>query len=359
MKAPVSLRLSWRRTALAITPGAWLLLQQTSKVGRPVSWEISTLIAAVSIGVTMSLVAAVLVTSLRLERRITPWALPSLGALVWGAGSTLEWLYWANRAGWVSDTLWTVSVLSTLVSLILLGVWVLYLSLRKIKTMNHASARVLSWLQGVGRGGCLPGAGLLCLLLLVTLAEELSYDHPLLFVSALRFVLLSLPVAVGLYFARRDGLLAGLLVLGCEPVWLDMLFRYRQVMYELLESSNQLTHPLSLGAAMLTLSYLPFLWFLVAGPLGLLRSQTESRRLRWLLLPSLVVLGTIGLVRGLALQGTPFEYVGVDWLRTGLLVGELWLPLLIAVTLYRAPRHRPDEVRLTSLPHRQALGGQH
>jgi len=134
-----------------------------------------------------------------------------------------------------------------------------------------------------------------------------------LLVLANPFVLLSagatllLYVAAGLLLARRDGLLAGLLVIAGEFWIVDSIF---DPIYGMLIWSYNYT-------AELIVSILPALCFLIIAPIGVLRARSTWGRIQGLLLPPLIGLITGEIIHSLVVRGTPGTYSPGMWLVRG------------------------------------------
>jgi hypothetical protein len=150
-----------------------------------------------------------------------------------------------------------------------------------------------------------------------------------------KLLLLLTPIAIGLRFSQVDGIGGSLLVASCVPVWYNVLPDHLHTIQEYAYR----TPDVKFQIALLVLFYLPFLSFLIVIPIGVLRSCSKRTQTWWLLLPSFLTLTSLVLVRGIVLMDTPNEYSFTWWLRGGLTIVELWLPLSLTAVLYSNSNH--------------------
>ncbi len=319
---------TWGKVGLSILPGVWLILQQDTEILSPVPRVVYTF------AITIAIVVGITMASLIVERRIATWCLPALGALLWKADNTMADLRYADRLGLIGPSktirdqyftqanapiLSSISCLLTIAlvtAIALLCVFALYWSYRKFRS---GVPRLSLWL--------------LCFMVVDTIAVAYLSPYRIFLVDL--FVLL-VPIAAGLYWAEKNGWTAVMWVVACEPLWIDMLFGRKGVLYyELYEVGGGISPQAGgLEAAVFALSYLSLLCFLVVMPVGVLRSRSKRGQLGWLLLPSFLTLITVNAIPGFALRGTTSEYTLAGWLGWSLAAILLWLSLLLAATLY-------------------------
>ena len=185
---------------------------------------------------------------------------------------------------------------------------------------------------------------LLGLITLITVVYVYLYTLPyhwLSFKSVFRLSLLLTFVAIGFSLSKRAGVAAGLLIVACEPVWIEMFFNPLHAVRTYAYNSP------NVELTLVILSFLPLFCFLVIIPIGVLRSCSRQGQKWWLLVPSFLTLTSINVLRGFALQGTQAEYSSATWLRYGLVVFQLWLPLLLAVVLYTYQNHNACQTEHT------------
>ena len=149
-----------------------------------------------------------------------------------------------------------------------------------------------------------------------------------------------LPVAIGLPLARRDGLLAGLVLVAFQSVLVDEIFdpTYSVGFWAYWEPSA------ILDQAKIVLSYLPALLFLVVTPIWMLRSRSTRGRVLGLLLPPFIALVSTDVIESVALRGTLGGYSIGSWLTRGVSTAQLSLLLALAAVMYHwIERWRPTE----------------
>lgn len=134
--------------------------------------------------------------------------------------------------------------------------------------------------------------------------------------------ILLLCVAAGLLLARRDGLLAGLLVVAGEFWIVDSIFDPSYGM--LIWSYNY--------SAELIVSVLPALCFLIIAPMWVLRADSTWGRMQGLLLPPLIGLITGEIIHSLVVRGTPGSYSPGMWFVRG--TGIIQYIMALVVVLY-------------------------
>lgn len=151
-----------------------------------------------------------------------------------------------------------------------------------------------------------------------------------LFVGAM----LLLPIAVGLLLTRRNGLLAGLVVVAGEFWFVDEIFDPSYAM--LIWSANYTAETI--------VSVLPTVFFLIVTPIWVLHARSTWGRIWGLLLPPLVGLVSSEMIRSIVFQGTPREYSLVMWLLRGTGVMQFVLALALAAVIYHQVGNRDRKV---------------
>jgi len=134
--------------------------------------------------------------------------------------------------------------------------------------------------------------------------------------------ILLLCVAAGLLLARRDGLLAGLLVIAGEFWIVDSIFDPSYGM--LIWSYNY--------SAELIVSILPAACFLIIAPIWVLRAHSTWGRMQGLLLPPLIGLISGETIHSLVVRGTPGTYSPGMWFVRG--TGIIQYVMALVVVLF-------------------------
>jgi hypothetical protein len=142
--------------------------------------------------------------------------------------------------------------------------------------------------------------------------------------------LILLPVAIGLPLTRRDGLLAGLVLVAFQFVLVDEIFdpTYSVGFWAYWEPSA------ILDQAKIVLSYLPALFFLVITPIWMLRSRSTRGRVLGLLLPPFIALVSTDVIESVALRGTLAEYSINLWLTHSVSTAQFLIALALAAVMY-------------------------
>jgi len=142
------------------------------------------------------------------------------------------------------------------------------------------------------------------------------------FILLISGTMLLLSVAVGLLLARRDGLLAGLLIVAAEFWVVDSIF---DPSYGMLIWSYSY-------AAELIVSILPALFFLVIPPLWILRTQSTWGRIGGLTLAPLIGLFGGEVIHSIVVRGTAGAYSPVTWFVRGTWI--IHYVMAIAIFIY-------------------------
>jgi len=136
--------------------------------------------------------------------------------------------------------------------------------------------------------------------------------------------LLLVPVVIGLPFALRSGLAAGLMVVAAQYVLVEEIFDPARGV--LIFTSDH--------AAARLLSSLPALAFLIVPPVWILLSRRTKVRFWGLVLPPLLGLLSISLIRAGVLQGTAIEYGAGSWLTQCLYGAQLVVLFALTGLIY-------------------------
>ncbi len=141
------------------------------------------------------------------------------------------------------------------------------------------------------------------------------------FIFLLSGAMLLLSVLLGLLLARRDGLLAGLLVVAGEFWIVDGIF---DPSYGMLIWSYNFT-------AELIVSILPAVFFLIIPPIWVLRAHTTWGRLGGLLLPPLIGLVSGEIIHSIVVRGTAGVYSPGTWFVRGTGIIQYVMALVIFI----------------------------
>jgi len=266
----------------------------------------------------------IVVAGLIVERRPAVWSFSALGLLLFSAPGWLFTLF--ARFGDSRSPFWQVA-----------PPYLMSAALAAIAAL--AAYRVFKQ-----HGLHIPRSGwvLLGLMVLVSVADAITGvitdRNPNKWGSLLAYLplvlwwtgLILLPVAIGLPLARRDGLLAGLVLVASQFVLVDEIFdpTYSVGFWAYWEPSA------ILDKAKIVLSYLPALFFLVITPIWMLRSRSTRGRVLGLLLPPFVALVSTDVIASIALRGALGGYSMGSWLTHGVSTAHLLLPLALAAVMY-------------------------
>ena len=225
-----------------------------------------------------------------LERRLAVWSLPALGVLLPTLPNVAVAALFDSRLGPPppSHTL----LVNWLWPGLMWGIIIAIVAFRRTDLQ----------LQGLAWG----------LLALIVLANPT--------ILLLSGAMLLLCMAVGLLLARRDGLLAGLLVVAGEFWIVDGIF---DPSYGMLVWSYNYT-------AELIVPILPVLLFLISPPIWMMRAHSAWGRMEGLLLPPLIGLVGGEIIHSIVVQGTPGTYSLGTWLVRGIWVTQY----LVALTIF-------------------------
>lgn len=320
------------QAALAVLPGIWLIIRYTPGFSTSIPTEALTLVVALLLAV--GLFAA----SFYDKKRIMPWSLPGLGVVVFQTWHLLRYFQYRRRAGQAGSsygfgTFWGEFISGSPTLLVLIGVMialgifvlgslVLYWIYRRFKRLSSrtawalvgivvTSAVIRDYLAYYPHRGYLSGA----------LIDTFFFSVPLLLG----------PIALGLPLARHGHLKAGLLVVSCAPLWIEMISSPGAALHaQILKSYNSS----AIETAWYVLSYLPLLSGFLITPVGLLRSRSARGQQNWLLLPLFFTLLAMSIIRYFALNRTAYEYTWITWLRDILAFVQVWIPVVLTVVLY-------------------------
>lgn len=286
--------LSWREIVLAIIPGIGLIIIQ--------GWNISFLYEMTIL--LVAIVTTLLVIYIHQSRfdQLLMWKLPIFGGLLW-------YIWYVFR--------WSPFGLPLMIPLIIIG--------------TIAQIIVLLWFyRHFGDTISRFVWTLIFLLLVVTVSINYLYG---LTSGVFDFLFLLSPIAIGYPISKRVGLSACLFVLAFEPAWMDIMYSPKQAIIMQLQNDS-ITSIQLLELSLFMFNYFPFLGFLIVIPIGFLWSSSNKERILWLTIPSIVLLLGLGIMRGVALAGTPFQYSVSDWVVFMLIGVQLWIPLLLTSLLY-------------------------
>jgi len=314
---------SWVKVALATLPGLFIAGTRSGLFRRVFGLENWLALGQhdlIPVYITLGIVVAGLI----LERRPAVWSLPALGLLLFSAPGWLFTLF--ARFGDPRSPFWQVApphlMLATLAAI---AAFVVYRVFKQHSLHIPRSGWVLLGLMIlVGTASVIVGA--------------ITDRNPNKWVSLLAHLplvlwwtgLILLPVAIGLPLARRDGLLAGLVLVASQFVLVDEIFdpTYSVGFWAYWEPSA------ILNQAKIVLSYLPALLFLVITPIWMLRSRSTRGRVLGLLLPPFVALVSTDVIESIALRGTPAEYSINLWLTHSVSTAQFLIALALAAVIY-------------------------
>jgi len=267
------------------------------------------------------IVLGIAIAGFILERRPAMWSFPALGILLFEARG---WIFtpFADQASpfWqVAGPLLPLAVLAAIAAV----------AVYRVYKQHGIHIPQLGWV-------------LLCLMILVSVAfvivGAITDRNPNKWTSLLAHLplvlwwmgFILLPAAIGLPLARRDGILAGLILVAFEFVLVD----------EILDPTYHIrfwaycTPNAKLEQAKIVLSYLPTIFFLIVTPIWVLRSPSTRGRGLGLILPPFIALVSTDVISSIALRGTSAEYSIDTWLIHGVSTAQLLIPLALAAVMY-------------------------
>jgi len=314
---------SWIKVGLAILPGLFIVGTRSGFFRRVFGLENWLALGQHDL-IPVYIALGIVVAGLIVERRPAVWSFPALGMLLVEA---LPWvLTLLARFGDPRSPFWQVAP-PHLMSVALAAVAALAVY-RVFKQhglhIPRSGWMLLGLMILVGVAGAIVGA-----------ITDRSPNKWTSFVAHLPLqlwtgLLLLLPVAIGLPLARRDGLLAGLVLVAFQFVLVE---RIRDPTYSI--GFWAYSEPSAiLDQAKIVLSYLPASLFLVVTPIWVLRSRSTRGRVLGLLLPPFIALVSIDVIASIALRGTLGGYSMGSWLTHGVATAQLLLALALAAVTY-------------------------
>jgi hypothetical protein len=151
--------------------------------------------------------------------------------------------------------------------------------------------------------------------------------------------MLLLPIAFALEQIDKYGPLVTLIVAGFEPIWIESIMNPAQILsvpyLTLLRNPpvDVSLYPI-LDSAINLVNFLPIASFLLIIPVGLIVIPTNRYRFWWSATWSAITFAAIFvvLVVTLDLVRVYFEYSLYDYFMFGLLLVQLWIPMLLVAT---------------------------
>ena len=313
----------WMKVGLAILPGLFIVGTRSGLFGRFFgldNWQ-----ALSQNDLTLpSIALGIFVAGLIVERRPAVWSFSALGLLLYSAWGWLSALF--ARFGDSRSPFWQVAP-PYLMSAALAAIAALaaYRAFKQHSLHIPRSGWILLGLVIlVGLAGAIVGA-----------TADRSPDKWMAFVAYLPLQLwltglLLVPMVIGLPLARRDGILAGLVVAAFEFVLVDEILdpTYSVDFWAYWTPSRELEQ------AKIVLSYLPALFFLVVTPVWVLRSRSTRGQVSGLTLPPFIGLICTDVIENIALRGTQEEYSVGLWLIHGVFTAQLVTSLALAAVTY-------------------------
>jgi len=280
---------------------------------------------------------AFVIASLTLERKLAIWSYPAVGYLLTGAWPylffTLFWqldgLFWNGLAPLLLPT-------GTLIALAVIG-------LRRLRRGTPGRIPTIAWLiivltlvvpfvtttiQRIDQSVAFNTSALT--------PSQLAANAPwTLYLSAM----LLAPVAVGLLGARGDGVAAVLIPMACHySLFVGIADpTYHLTFYDYWQPSRAL----HIAEALVT--YLPALTTFLITPLWMLRARSTKHKTAAVLVPTLFVLVGSQILSAIGLRHTGEAYTAATWVSSGLEVLEFFLPVALAVILYRRFPATPEQ----------------
>ena len=314
---------SWIKVGLAILPGLFTVGTRSGLFRRVFGLKNWLALGQHDL-IPVYIALGIVVAGLIVEHRPAVWSFPALGMLLFSAPGWLFTLF--ARFGDPRSSFWQVVppylMSGALAAIAALAVY------RVFKQhglhIPRSGWALLGLVILVGVAGAIVGA--------ITDRSPIIWTA---FVAHLPLQLwwtglILLPVAIGLPLARRDGLLAGLVLVASQFVLVDEIFdpTYSVGFWAYWEPSA------ILDQAKIVLSYLPALFFLIITPIWMLRSRSSRGRVLGLLLPSFIALVSTDAVASIALRGTSGGYSMSSWLTHSVSTVQLLIPLALAAVMY-------------------------
>lgn len=316
MRNPSSTPTHWVKVGLAILPGLFAIGSSTGLFEAAFGTSIGHALGKSGlIALCVLLIGAGLVR----ERRLAVWSFPALGILLFPLSGILLLVSWWVRLPFIDEAspVWHAGPLILLVALLTgiasFAVWRVYRQHRiRIPRLVWV---LLGFMILVAMAGVITS----------TIADRSPNKWMALSVmlpsTLLQMGVILLPVAIGLLLARRDGLLAGLIVVGAEFVLVDEIF----------DPAYALGIWTSNPTIVTLVSVIPAIFFLVVSPIWVLGSRSTRGRVWGLLLPVF-----IALVSGEIISGSvrPYYLDTWTWLMRALGCAQFLMALALAAVMY-------------------------
>lgn len=318
----------WTKVGLAILPGLFTVGVRSGLFRQVFGWRIQRALEQNDL-IPVYIVLGIVIAGFILERRLAVWSFPALGLLLFEAlGWPWEWIFTTFVAPFADprNRFWQIAP-----------------PILKLAILAAIAALAVYWVYKQ-HGLHIPRLGqvLLGLMILVTVSHAIigaiTDRSPNKWTALLALLPLQLwwmglilsPIAIGLPLARRNGLLAGLIVVAAEFVLVDGILDPDYAI--LIWTSNQ--------KAEIVLSCLPALFFLVASPIWVLRSRSTNGRVSGLLLPAFIALVSADVIRSIVLRGTPAGYSMDMWLTRGVATAQILITSALVAVMYHWPERQ-------------------
>lgn len=316
MRNPSSTPTHWVKVGLAILPGLFAIGTSSGLFQAAFGSSIGhALDGSGLIALCVLLIGAGLVR----ERRLAVWSFPALGVLLFPLSGILLFVSWWVRLPFIDEAspVWHAGPLVLLVALLTgiasFGVYHVY-------RQHRIRIPRLAWVL----------LGLVILVVIAGVITSTIADRNPNKAAALLAVLPStmlwmgvilLPVAIGLPLARRNGLLAALVVVGAEFVLVDGFFDPGYALG--VWTSNQ--------AIVTLVSVIPAILFLVVSPIWVLLSRSTRGRVWGLLVPIFVGLVSVEIISGTV---RPYYSDTWTWLMRAIGSAQFLVALALAAVMY-------------------------
>jgi len=305
---------SWPKVGLAILPGLCALGMSSGLLWSLFSASIARTLAQ---GGLIAVCILLIIAGFVRERRLAVWSFPALGILLFPASGILLLVEWWVRLPFVeeSNPIWHAGPFILLVvGLAAIGAFAVY----RVCSQQRTRIPRLAWVL----------LGLVVLVALADVAASTIADRSPEKWRAVLVVLPSIvlkmgmilsPVAIGLLLARRNGLLAGLIVVAAQFVLVDWILDPGYALG--VWTSNQ--------TIVMMVYVIPVIFFLVVSPIWVLRSRFTRGRAWALILPVFVALVSVEII-----SGSVRPYYSDIWLTGAIGVAQFLMALALAAVMY-------------------------
>ncbi|TKJ30432.1 MAG: hypothetical protein CEE40_05160 [Chloroflexi bacterium B3_Chlor] len=303
----------WMKVGLAILPGLFAIGTSTGLFQAVFGTSFGH---ALEQGGFVALCVLVIGMGFARERRIAVWSFPALGILLFPLSAIYVCISWWVRLPFVdgASLIWFIRAFYVLLAVVAgIGGFAVCRVYRQHRTRLPRLAWVLLGLVILEAT-----AGVITPTIADGSANKWAALSVMLPGTLLVIGVILLPVAIGLPLARRNGLLAGLVVVAADFVLVDWI----------LDPAYGLVIWASNPTIVTLVSVIPAVFFLVVSPICVLASRSTRGRVWGLLLPVFVALVSVEIISG---SVRPYY---LHWLMRAIGSAQFLTALALAAVMY-------------------------